>query len=134
ILRFFDHYVRGLPTGLEDEAPIHYYSVHAETWHGAAAWPPTPDERTLHLTPHAALADKPQPEGATDYKVRFSVGTGRNTRFERLLALDCRDYYSDWHGRDAEMASFTSAPLDADLEIAGHPVTTLHLVSDQPDA
>jgi putative CocE/NonD family hydrolase len=40
VLRFFDSHLLGMQTGIEDEAPVHYFSVHAETWHAAPAWPP----------------------------------------------------------------------------------------------
>src|SRR3546814_110773 len=68
------------------------------------------------------------------YQVDFTVGTGGNTRHERLAALATTDYYTDWQGRDAAMLNFTSAPLDADAEITGHPVADLWVASSQPDA
>ena len=30
-------------TGLRDEAPIHYFSLHEERWRSAAQWPPDLD-------------------------------------------------------------------------------------------
>ena len=45
-----------------------------------------------------------------------------------------KDYYSDWHGRDAGMLCYTSAPFVAARSFAGHPIVSLHLACDQPDA
>ncbi len=35
VLRFFDHYLMGLPTGFDREAPVHYFAMHEERWHAA---------------------------------------------------------------------------------------------------
>ena len=35
LLRFFDHYVVGLDTGLEREDPVHYFTMAEERWHAA---------------------------------------------------------------------------------------------------
>src|SRR3546814_19573662 len=66
------------------------------------------------------------------YQVDFTVGTGGNTRHERLAALATTDYYTDWQGRDAAMLNFTSAPLDADAEITGHHVAHLWVAYSHP--
>lgn len=133
-LRFFDHYLMERPTGLERENPVHYFAMAEERWREAATWPPPAIATTLHLAKGHALATHAGPAGRDGYAVDFSLGTGSNTRYGRLAAHDVRDYYTDWHGRDARMLCFTGAPLDADHLLAGHPVLTLHLTADQPDA
>ena len=35
------------------------------------------------------------------FKVDPTVGTGTQSRYERLAAVDTREYYGDWHGRDS---------------------------------
>lgn len=134
VLRFFDHYLMGRDTGLQAERPVHYFSLHEEAWKAADAWPPVTEQRRLHLAADGALSDAAGPAGAVDYQVDFTVGTGANTRHERLAALATTDYYTDWQGRDARMLRFTSAPLEAAAEITGHPVAELWVASSQPDA
>jgi putative CocE/NonD family hydrolase len=135
-LRFFDHYLLGLPTGLESEAPIHYYALHAEQWRAAAQWPPHGDEVTrLHLAPAGRLsADATTVTSEQDYQVDFSLGTGAGTRYERIAAINSTEYYPDWQGRTDHMASFTSAPLPAAMELGGHAVIELWVCSSEPDA
>lgn len=137
ILRFFDHYLLGLPTGLDAEDPVHYYALHAEQWRSAAQWPPygARQDSTLHLTPAAAL-DRlpPSPTSHQDYQVDFSIGTGAGTRYERIAAINSTEYYPDWQGRTDRMCSFTSAPLRAAGELAGHVVADLWVSSSEPDA
>jgi len=40
VLRFFDEHLMGLDTGIRDEAPIHFHTVHGEKWQSAREWPP----------------------------------------------------------------------------------------------
>lgn len=137
-LRFFDQYLLGLDTGLLDEAPIHYYALHAEEWRSATQWPPYQEEEAstrLHLAPQGKLADAAPGETTQQaYQVDFSLGTGAGTRYERIAAINSTEYYPDWQGRTDLMASFTSAPLESAAELAGHPVIDLWVSSSEPDA
>jgi putative CocE/NonD family hydrolase len=134
LLRFFDHYLMRLPTGLEREAPVHYFAVREERWHAARSWPPTAGSQTLYLAPRRALADTPQAPSSDTHKVSFAFGTGRQTRYERIAAIDTPQYYADWHGRDAGLLVYDSAPLREARTLAGHALLTLWLEADQPDA
>lgn len=137
VLRFFDHYLLGHQTGLNAEAPVHYYAMHAEQWRSATQWPPyDPDaDSKLYLTPALALETAPLPDSTDhDYQVDFSIGTGAGTRYERIAAINSTEYYPDWQGRGDRMCNFTSAPLDAPAELAGHVVADLWVSSSEPDA
>ena len=134
ILRFFDTYVRGEDTGLADEAPVHYFTMAEEAWKTAAQWPPAEDGRTFYLGDGGGLAEMPGDDGADAYHVDYGVGTGRDTRYGRLAALDIQDYYPDWGARKGRILRYASAPLPEDLTLTGHPVLTLHLSSDRRDA
>jgi uncharacterized protein len=134
ILRFFDHYLMETESGLDQESPVHYFTMAEERWHDAPAWPPLPQEQRFFLAPNGQLGDAAGAEGADSFKADFSKGTGEKTRYGRLAAFDVRDYYTDWHGRDAHMLTYTSAALDRDMELSGHPVLTLHLSANQGDA
>jgi len=136
VLRFFDHYLLGLPTGLDAEDPVHYCALHAEQWRSASQWPPLPaaDDTVLFLQAGATLTNNPDAEaGATRHQVDFSIGTGRGTRYERIAAINSTEYYPDWQGRTDRMASFTSEPLTRSAELAGHAVAEIWLSSNEPD-
>ncbi len=134
ILRFFDEHLAGHDTGLRSEAPIHYFTSHAEEWRAAASWPPAPKACRLMLSARKALAGDIGAAGADVYKVDFGLGTGTQTRYERIAGLDCLDYYCDWQERDKAMLSYTSEPLASDLELAGHALASLWVSSSEPDA
>ena len=134
ILRFFDHYLMELPTGLEREAPVHYFALGKEAWQAAADWPPAAQMQTLYLAAPGALSAAPQAPAHDSYKVSFAWGSGHMTRYERIAAIDTPQYYADWHGRDAALLVYTSEPLPEPLALAGHAVVSVWLEADQPDA
>lgn len=135
VLRFFDQHLAGRDTGLAHEAPIHYFTMHAEEWRAASAWPPTEGKRVFFATSNNGLATVPPGPGTTDrIEVDFTWGSGSQTRYERIAGIDATDYYADWSEREGKLASFTSSPLQDALEIAGHPVVSLWLASSEPDA
>lgn len=134
VLRFFDQHLLGLDTGLNEESPVHYYSIHADQWHAATTWPPLPNTRFF---PHAdgTLGTTPQAEAAcVNYQVRFDTTSGTQTRWERLGAANIEDYFFDWNGRDDKLLNFTTEAFQTDAEISGHIIVNLKIASSQRDA
>lgn len=142
LLRFFDHYLLGMDNGLDREAPVHYFSLHAQAWRQAATWPPQEQNECFFLgaahtltrrTAQTRDADVTAAQADT-FQVDFSTGTGHGTRYERIAAINSTEYYPDWQGRTDRMLSYTSPPLERDAELAGHAVADLWLASSEPDA
>jgi hypothetical protein len=135
-LRFFDTHLKGLDTGLPEEKPVHYYTMGAEAWQAAATWPPGATA-TMELFFDEAAKLNPEPprhgEGVDHHLADFACGSGRQTRYERLYLVVVEEYYPDWTGRDEKMLTFTGPVLEADTEVTGQPVATLHLESSEPD-
>jgi putative CocE/NonD family hydrolase len=135
VLRFFDQHLAGRDTGLADEQPIHYFAMHAEEWRAAESWPPVKGSRQFFTAPDQRLAKSPSDEATSvQYQADFSIGSGAQTRYERIAGIDATAYYADWTEREGALLSFTTEPLAAPLEIAGHPVVSLWLASSEPDA
>ena len=135
VLRFFDRHLAGRETGLEHEDPIHYFTVHAEEWRAAKSWPQASAIRQFFAAPgHALTAARPNDGTSDELQVDFTLGSGTQTRYERIAGIDATSYYADWSERERALLSFTTSPLDSALEIAGHPVVSLWLASSEPDA
>jgi hypothetical protein len=134
VLRFFDEHLMGLDTGIRDEAPIHFHTVHGEKWQSSREWPPRAEPTRLYLRRGGTLsADAPAEETRVAHQVRFAMGTGRSTRFERLGAFAVTDFYGDWHGRDDGMARFTTAPFERAVELTGHAIVRLDIATSERD-
>ncbi|WP_160121627.1 CocE/NonD family hydrolase [Rhodovarius lipocyclicus] len=133
MLRFFDHYMLGRATGLDAEAPIHFFSLHAERWKSATQWPPV--ETTTRLLPGAdgALAATAAPARA-ETRADFTWGPGNGTRYERIAGINATTYYADWQEREAKLLGWSGAPLDQAMELSGHAIADLWLESSEPDA
>ena len=134
VLRFFDHYLMGRETGLNRESRVHYFAIQAEAWRESAVWPPRQEARTLYLDAPGVLSATETAAADATYRVDPTIGTGTDTRYERLAAKEVLTYYESWHGRDASMLCFTGDPLAETFELAGHPLVTLDLSADQADA
>ncbi|PZQ77462.1 MAG: hydrolase [Variovorax paradoxus] len=134
VLRFFDQHLCGMETGLEAEEPVHYHSMHGERWHAARDWPPIETAQTLYADALGGLGPQAPAQARVPYQVRFDMGTGKETRWERLGTLDIKDYFFDWHGRDDAMLNFTSGVVEADVELSGHIHVTVKFISSQADA
>ena len=134
LLRFFDEYLLHRDTGLRREQPVHYFAMHGERWHGAAAWPPVEAARRYHLTADGILAEAPGPAGETVVTVDFSFGTGSQTRYERIGGIAVTDYYPDWESTQSGLSHWDSPALPEGMELSGHAMVTLRLRCSEPDA
>ncbi len=135
VLRFFDEHLAGIDTGLRDEAPVHFHTVRGEHWQAATSWPPHDALTRLHLAPEGQLSPQaPATASVAPYQVRFTTGTGRHSRFERLGALAITDYYDDWPGREDRLLTFATTPFDQPTELSGHAIVRLHVATSEHDA
>ncbi len=135
VLRFFDEHLAGKKTGLADESPIHFFTEHEEVWRESKTWPPITASRQFHLSNAQALAaDAVLGAGSDAYQVDFGLGTGEQTRYERIAGIDTTTYYTDWQEREVRMLSYTSVPLTEGIELSGHAIASLWVSSSEPDA
>ncbi|MEO8698688.1 MAG: CocE/NonD family hydrolase [Kofleriaceae bacterium] len=135
LLRFFDHYLFDRDTGYVDAPLVHYYVMGAEAWRTAATWPP-PDAapRRFYLAAGRALADAPGVDAGVDMLVDDpDAGSGRRSRWRTLVSPFVVADYPDRAIRDRRLLVYRSAPLDRDVEIAGHPLVELFVSANAGD-
>ena len=142
-LRWWDHWLKDVDTGLLREPPVHYFMMGAEPgtgWRAAPAWP-LPEERREVLRLVAgrsgsvpsindgklaaiALAS----EGRDELVVDPAVTVEPNPRFTTAPAAP------ELSAHDARGLTYTTEPLAQPLEIVGHPVARLWVSSSGNDA
>ena len=118
ILRWYDHWLKGIDTGIMAEPPVRYWVMGANEWRTADAWPPKNVawtklylqnwERLVTEAPRAASADDFVPPESF-----LQMPLAQTNRVERLR------YMTD--------------PLTEDVTIAGPSVLVLYAAIDQPD-
>ena len=143
--RWFDAVLKGIDNGIVDEPPVYYQTLHAEPgaeWRFAADWPiPTQQPTRYYLgagpansvdsvNDGALLTVKPRSKAGHDrYQVDYDIVAfdGKFNRLSRRWEGDMRP------GVDAKGLTYTTAPLNADTEMTGHPVAHLWVSSSAPD-
>ena len=128
---WFDHFLRGADNGVMDDPPVRLYLMGNEDYIDEPAWPvPALDtDFFLHAGPTGTVASRndgalaPGPgDDEPDVIVHDPDAPNRtppDVADQRPFEMGCLTY--------------TSAPLDADLEVIGTPRLVLHASSDAPD-
>jgi putative CocE/NonD family hydrolase len=104
-------------------------------WKSADAWPPPAATMSYYLAAERQLSlDPPASEGRADeYVVNQTAGTGEHSRWHTQVTIGDAVRYPDRNEQDAKLLTYTSAPLDQPLEVTGHPVITLFVISTASD-
>lgn len=146
-LRWYDYWLKGIDNGIMSEPPICYFTMgapEAEAMRYARQWP-LPEEKPTQfyfqagpsesvksandglLTQAAPKADS----GQDEYTVDYATTTGKATRWNNGRGGDF--LYPDMAANDAKGITYTSAPLNAAIEVTGHPVVHLWVTSTAGD-
>lgn len=132
VFDFLDEYVAGRKTN-HRPLPVKVFITGAEEWRSLPSWPPATKDRTFYLHgdktvgTQAPAADSPtisfvyDPQNATP-----TVGGPRLTRGGRV---DDSIYASR-----SDVAVYTSAPLEEDIEVMAKPIVQLEHSTDIPYA
>lgn len=135
LLRFFDYHLKGIKTSIVSEALVHYYTMGEERWHSASTWPlPQTLRQTWFFAGENVLSRKrPSASKAFDtYLVDYTAGTGNLARWNTLFGGTPIEY-PDRSAEDGKLLTYTSAPLEHDMEITGHAIVTLFVSSSATD-
>jgi len=133
-LRFFDHYLKGIDTGLDKEKRLFYFTVGEERWKVTDKWPVAGTTMTAwYFNDNNSLSTKePTSKSAEDrYTINFDATTGAKNRWHTQVGGEV--IYPDRAEEDKKLLTYTSAPLEVDVEITGHPVVSLFVTSTHAD-
>jgi putative CocE/NonD family hydrolase len=129
IHRFFDTYLKALPTGLASEPRIHYYRINdpsGHAWHSSSRWPlASMHSRRWFLSSTGELLAAPKPDtGARNFKVSAPAACPKDNFGP--FAQPCHV--------DGAGLSFAGEPLERDMEVTGNPIVLLRITADRKDA
>ena len=136
LLKFFDYHLKGFDTGINSEAPIHYFTMGEEQWKSTATWPPLATRHSYYLgSQHDLTQNSPEVNtGSDQYEVDTAAGTGHQSRWDTLVGKPLANPYPDRTIQDDKLLWYTSPSLEQDIEVTGHPMLTLFLSSTTTDA
>jgi putative CocE/NonD family hydrolase len=139
--RFYDHWLKGIDSGIMDEPPIAIYVQQYDSpvasrpltsgfWRYETAFPPARGhDETLYLTGEGALADAPS-QGAAVTELEYHPAVG--TTFGMFSAGAPHVLPADQRVEEAYSAVFTGPALTETLEILGRPRLQFRVDSDAP--
>jgi predicted acyl esterase len=148
-LRWFDYWLKGIDNGVTTEPPINYAVVddaqHWE-WRSATGWPlPQADNVDFNFQEGRAgsvssvndgglSSQRPSQNDAADtFTVDYTATTGTHTRLFDTTGGGPL-FYPDLADNDRKGLTYTTAPLEKDLIVIGHPVITIYATANVPDA
>ena len=144
--RWFDRWLKEIKNGIMDEPTIYYYRMgmpEKQVWRTSTQWPLKMQESTrfyfgesnngtgtsindglLTTTPPANF------DSYDIYSVDYTTTSGKKSRW---TAVNRPRNYADRRPNDKNALTFTTPPLETDLEITGHPIAHLWIAADAPD-
>lgn len=134
LLRWFDYWLKGIDNGVTDEPPVHYGVSEpsgATEWKSAPRLPlPEAQYRARWLAAGGGLSEAQPRDGTTvSYEVDHEVSLGAMGRHSYYVD-DLYINTVDLNARAERCLTFTSEPLEADLEIVGWPALELEVSTD----
>jgi putative CocE/NonD family hydrolase len=144
--RWFDYWLKGIDNGIMKEPSIYYYVMGAskkDAWRTSVQWPPANQKATRFYFGEgktgsiASINDgflRPDPparkEAVDAYAVDYSTTSGK---YSRWYAVNWPRNYPNMRANDEKALTYTTPPLESDMEVTGYPVVRLWCVTDAPD-
>jgi uncharacterized protein len=139
--RFFDRWLKGEDNGQERDPRVRIFTMGVNEWQDEEAWPPASVAgRPAHLRSGGraqTLAgdglltwDAPARDEPADTFVYDPCDPTPSVPDVSALPFGDVPFDNRWRLRRDDVLVYTSEPLEADLEVSGHPVVVLHASSD----
>ena len=133
-LRWLDHYLKGIDNGVDVQAPFDIFVIGDNTWRKEREWPLDRTVWTnfyLHQNGRLEIT-APGSEPADEY----TYDPGNPTPFlvdARELELSLNEDYRTIDSERKDLVTYTTAPLDKDMEITGPMTATLWAATEAKD-
>ena len=134
LLDFFDAFLK--ETGLgELEKGVTYFTMGAGEWTTTDVWPPEGfGSQRFYFTANGGLSNQPPDvdDASDSYTINYEASTGTHNRWHTNGGAG-DVIYPNRADEDEKLLTYTSEPMQVDVEITGHPVVTLHVESTHSD-
>lgn len=140
-LRFFDRWLKGVENGQDSDAKVRLFTMGRNEWRDDTEWPPAGTIVTPFYFQSGGKANSLagdgllslEPPGGDQPADTYTYDPDNPTpSVPDLGGFPFGDYPFDnrWRLRRDDVLVYTSAPLEEDIEITGHPFMTLYAESD----
>jgi putative CocE/NonD family hydrolase len=144
--RWFDYWLKGIENGIMNEPSIYYYVMGASkkgAWRTSNQWPLAKQRLTRFYFGEGKTGSvtsindgflRPESlekkDAADVYTVDYSTTSGK---YSRWYAVNWPRNYPNMQSNDEKALTYTTPPLESDMEVTGHPVVHLWFVTDASD-
>lgn len=143
---WYGHWLEDRDTGVLAEPAVSYYTIGAppgQRWRSAERWPPPGFEHRpfyLHDGPCGSVRSRndgglgstpPTAEAVDEYRVDARTSSGSATRWTHGYGGPFG--YEDLRPNDERCLTYTTPPLEHDLDVTGHPVVHVWLDAEVAD-
>lgn len=123
MLRFYDHYLKGIKNGIDTEPPVLIYNMNGDGWRTENEWPLARQELTnYYFDENGMLSLQSTSDGSDLYTVDYN----HDSRWGSYKTSRWQMYQPDELPVRTEMdklcLTYTTAPLGKDTEVTGHPI------------
>jgi hypothetical protein len=133
-VRWFDWCLKGVQNGIDKEPPYYIYTMGRNEWRFAYQWPLPEQQLTPYYfgTGNVITTTKPTEASAFDeYLTDYTSTSETAGRWSCVAGVNCE--YPDRVEVDKKNLTYTTPPLQQDLEVTGHPVVHLFVSSTATD-
>ncbi|HVO82234.1 MAG TPA: CocE/NonD family hydrolase [Terriglobales bacterium] len=134
VLRWMDHYLKGIDNGIEKEKTVRYFVMGDNQWRDAEAWPPPAKSTPYYLVPPKSG------EPAGDLWLQAPKAADEFASFVSDPAKPVTNAYASSGAHDyralakrADVLVFDSAPVERDIEVSGPIQAVIYLSCDCRD-
>ena len=130
--RWWDRWLKGEKNGIDEEPPVTMFVMGTDNWREERQWPIERTEfETLHVCEDGVLSDQAQAAESSDpYVADPTVGTTSGLWDGTGLGIGTP---IDQGPDDARSLTYTTEPLNEDLEITGSAEAVMHVALDKGD-
>ncbi len=150
MIRWLDHWLKGIDNGIDREPPIEIYVMNGEGWRKEQEWP-LARQRVMryYFEENGGLATVRTSQGTDTYTADYSHNSGFEPIDVSFLGMIGRPTVSDTYytnrytslagfaptrlavrtDKDLKCLTYTSAPLVDAVEVTGHPIVHLWVSS-----
>jgi putative CocE/NonD family hydrolase len=136
-LRWFGQRLRGLDTGIDDEAPVRLFVMGRNRWEDASEWPPAGrGDEAWYLQPGGGLAPRPPADGESSSVYGLDPENPVRTRGGNLLMGGKYlrgPVEQEPTERHPDVLLFTSEALEHELEVIGRVRLVAWVAGATPD-
>ncbi len=128
-LDFFNHHLVRKNTAVDQWPNIYYYNFGEEKFKQSDTWPPVGENRLKYFLDENNRLSTTLPvnmDGFDEYMVDYEATTGSNNRWTTQMGKHIFNLHNR-NSTDSLLLTYTSAPLEEDLQITGTPFVSLHL-------